>query len=67
MFGKNIGWPCKIVQLPISNLEGQVTDERRDRDLKQTDAAAVNKQISIQTDSKPSEFVRPLTSITLTE
>ena len=65
MFGKTIGWPCKIVQLPISNLEGRVTDERRNKDLKETDAAAVNKQISIQTDSKPSEFVRPLTSITL--
>ena len=35
------------------------------RDLKQTDKAAVNKQISIQKDSVPSEFSRPLTSITL--
>ena len=32
---------------------------------KQTDAAAVNKQISIQKDSTPSEFTRPLTSFTL--
>ena len=31
----------------------------------QTDAAAVNKQISIQKDSRPSEFSRPLTSFTL--
>ena len=41
------------------------------RDLKQTDAAAaggeaaVNKQISIQKDSRSSEFSRPSTSITL--
>ena len=35
------------------------------RELKQTDAAAVNLQISIQKDSRPSEFSRPLTSITL--
>ena len=35
------------------------------RDLKQTDATAANKQISIQKDSRPSEFSRPLTSITL--
>ena len=35
------------------------------RDLKQTDAAAANPQISIQKDSRPSEFTRPLTSITL--
>ena len=31
------------------------------RELKQTDAAAVNQQISIQKDSRPSEFSRPLT------
>ena len=43
MFGKIIGWPCKIVQLPISNLEGRVTDERRNKDLKETDAAAVRR------------------------
>ena len=36
-----------------------------DRELKQTDAAAANLQISIQKDSRPSEFNRPLTSITL--
>ena len=35
------------------------------RELKQTDAAAVNQQISIQKDSRPSEFSRPLTSFTL--
>ena len=39
------------------------------RELKQTDAAAkreaVNKQISIRKDSRPSEFSRPLTSFTL--
>ena len=35
------------------------------RELKQTDSAAVNKQISIQKDSRPSEFSRPLTSFTL--
>ena len=35
------------------------------RELKQTDAAAANLQISIQKDSRPSEFSRPLTSITL--
>ena len=36
------------------------------RELKQTDAVAVaNLQISIQKDSRPSEFSRPLTSITL--
>ena len=39
-------------------------------ELKQTDAATerrrrVNKQISIQKDSRPSEFTRPLTSFTL--
>ena len=34
-------------------------------ELKQTDAAAANLQISIQKDSRPSEFSRPLTSITL--
>ena len=33
--------------------------------LKQTDAAAVNQQISIQKDSRPSEFSRPLTLFTL--
>ena len=33
--------------------------------FKQTDAAAANLQISIQKDSSPSEFSRPLTSITL--
>ena len=36
-----------------------------DRELKQTDAAAANLQISIEKDSRPSEFSRPLTSITL--
>ena len=35
------------------------------RELKQTDAAAANLQISIQKNSRPSEFSRPLTSITL--
>ena len=30
-------------------------------ELKQIDEAAVNKQISIQKDSRPSEFSRPLT------
>ena len=39
------------------------------RELKQTDAAverrAVNKQISIQEDSRPCEFSRPLTSFAL--
>ena len=35
------------------------------RELKQTDAAAANLQISTQKDSRPSEFSRPLTSITL--
>ena len=35
------------------------------RELKQTDAAAVNQQISIQKDSRPSEFSRPLTLFTL--
>ena len=35
------------------------------RELKQTDAAAVNQQISIQKDSRPSELTRPLTSFTL--
>ena len=33
--------------------------------LRQTDAAAVNQQISIQKDSRPSEFSRPLTLFTL--
>ena len=35
------------------------------RELKQTDTAAGNLQISIQKDSRPSEFSRPLTAITL--
>ena len=35
------------------------------RELKQTDAAAANLQISIQKDSRPSEFSRSLTSSTL--
>ena len=35
------------------------------RELKQTDAAAAILQISIQKDSRASEFSRPLTSITL--
>ena len=35
------------------------------RELKQTDAAAVNQQISIQKDSRPNEFSRPLTLFTL--
>ena len=35
------------------------------RELKQTDAAAANLHISIQKDSRPSEFSRPLTSINL--
>ena len=35
------------------------------KELKQTDAVAANLQISIQKDSRPSEFKRPLTSITL--
>ena len=35
------------------------------RELKQTDAAAANLQIPIQKDSRPSEFSRPLTPITL--
>ena len=42
------------------------TEIREDnRELKQTDAAAANLQISIQKNSRPSEFSRPLTSITL--
>ena len=35
------------------------------REPKQTDTAAANLQISIQKHSRPSEFSRPLTSITL--
>ena len=35
------------------------------RELKQTDAAAKRRRISIQKDSRPSEFTRPLTSFTL--
>ena len=35
------------------------------RELKQTDTVVVNQQISIQKDSRPSEFTRPLTSFTL--
>ena len=35
------------------------------KELKQTDAAAANLQISIQKDSRPSEFSRPLTCSTL--
>ena len=35
------------------------------RELKQTDAAAANLQISVQKDSRPSEFSRLLISITL--
>ena len=35
------------------------------RELKQTDVAAANLQIPIQKDSRPSEFSRPLISITL--
>ena len=35
------------------------------RELKQTDAAAANLQISIQKDSRPSELSRPLTASTL--
>ena len=42
--------------------EQQTSDNR---ELKQTDAAAANLQISIKKDSKPSEFSRLLTSITL--
>ena len=39
--------------------------ESHNRELKQTDAAAASLQISIQNDSRPSEFSRPLTSIIL--
>ena len=39
--------------------------ESINRELKQTDTAASNLQISIQKDSRPSEFSQPLTSITL--
>ena len=35
------------------------------RELKQTDVAAVNMQISIQKYSRPSEFTEPLTPFTL--
>ena len=35
------------------------------RELKQTDMAAANLQISIQKNPRPSEFSRPLTSVTL--
>ena len=43
-----------------------INDSSYNRDFnKQTDAAAVNKQISVQEDSRPSELSRPLTSITL--
>ena len=35
------------------------------RELKQPDSAAVNKYISIQKDSRPSEFTRPLIPFTL--
>ena len=45
---------------------GSLTTEVFDnRELKQTDAAAANLQISIQQDSRPSEFSRPLISIIL--
>ena len=42
-----------------------VAEFRHNRELKQTDATAVNQQISIQKDSRPSEFSRPLTLFTL--
>ena len=37
----------------------------QNRELKQTDAVAANLQIPIQKDTRPNEFSRPLTSITL--
>ena len=39
--------------------------ESINRELKQTNAAAANLQISVQKNSRPSEFSRPSTSITL--
>ena len=47
-------------EIQVSTAAASVT-----RELKQTDAAAVNQQISIQKDSRPSEFSRPLTLFTL--
>ena len=51
---------CKIVQ---KNREKNTTLAvvRVSRDLTQTGAAAVNKQIFIQKKSRPNEFSRPLT------
>ena len=48
----------------MSNFALLAEDWNNIRELKQTDAAAVNQQISIQKDSRPSEFSRPSTLFT---
>ena len=47
------------------HLRSVAKDLINNSELKQTDTAAANLQISIQKDSRPSKFSRPLTSITL--
>ena len=52
-------------QLPGSLGKTQPKTACTIRELKQTDAAVANLQISIQKNSRPSEYSQPLTSITL--
>ena len=54
--------PKLSVQGMSNSLQQQLCENS---ELKQTDAAAANLQISVQKNSRPSEFSRPLTSITL--
>ena len=49
----------------IPDISRQLVSFSDNGELKQTDAAAVSQQISIQKDSRPNEFTRPLTSFTL--
>ena len=53
----NVNTLCQLSSVPARKVIS--------RELKQIDAAAINKQISIQKDSRPSDFSRPLTLITL--
>ena len=54
-----------MVHFRFGRIRWPDTCESAFRELKQTDTAAANLQFSIHKDSRPSEFSRPLTSITL--
>ena len=54
-----------MVHFRFGRIRWPDTCESAFRELKQTDTAAADLQFSIHKDSRPSEFSRPLTSITL--